>query len=274
APGHEPHESRIALEAGQVASLTVQLVAEPPVVVDPNAPVVRFESTPPGAEVFIDGVSVGVTPMRWAGGAVGQDYAIELRRPGSLSEARALAALEAGETAFSVELEADPMAERVLLGPEGDALEEAEGAAGSKADAEAPEVADSPAADEAAPAEPPAAEPPATEAPSAEVPADEAVPAEGPVTDGAAIERVMPDLIEPFGEDAPTTSRLTVSLVTIEQAVVYVDGTPLPDPAPFTDLEVPAGSHTVRVVNEKAGVDWTTTAEFDVGNTVSLRVTP
>lgn len=265
APGHAPHTSRIALKPGQVAPLTVELVAEAPVVVDPNAPVVRIESTPPGAEVFVDGVAVGVTPMRWAGGTVGQDYAVELQRPGSLSEARALAALEAGETTFTVELQADPMAERVLLDPQGEALEAAEARQVSSAAAAAEEAEDaetpaSPPNDEAAPTE---------EATPAEAPTEEA-----PATDEAAIERVVPDLIEPFAEDAPATSRLTVSLVTVEQAVVYVDGTPLPDPAPFTNLEVPAGSHTVRVVNEKAGVDWTTTAEFDVGNTVSLRVTP
>jgi serine/threonine protein kinase len=107
--GFVPHEERVSVEAGDKVRLTIALQpvkAEPvsngarpnnqppprvvptqaaPSVAAPAAPiavVATFSSTPSGADVLVDGRSVGKTPMSWDGGTAGSRYSIELRLAG------------------------------------------------------------------------------------------------------------------------------------------------------------------------------------------------
>lgn len=108
APGFVTHEEAITVEAGDKVRLQITLdpVSAPqtprtpatPVRVQPNQPtpptpppveepavppaVAAFSSTPSGAEVLVDGRSVGKTPVTWSGGDAGGRYSVEYRLNG------------------------------------------------------------------------------------------------------------------------------------------------------------------------------------------------
>ncbi len=108
AAGFVPHEERVSVDAGDKVRLQVTLQpvkAEPasngarpntpPTRVVPNQPepvaapvaapisvTVAFNSSPAGADVLVDGRSVGKTPMSWDGGSPGSRYGIEFRLSG------------------------------------------------------------------------------------------------------------------------------------------------------------------------------------------------
>jgi serine/threonine protein kinase len=72
--------------------------------------------------------------------------------------------------------------------------------------------------------------------------------------------------------EAPKSGTLTVVLVGGGWANVYVDGTKLAKTAPLRDVEIPAGSHEVRLVNEAAGLDVTQTVSVEAGKAATVRV--
>jgi tRNA A-37 threonylcarbamoyl transferase component Bud32 len=122
APGHLPRERAVELVAGQTFAVEIVLQPEPtpePVVAPepaatpapvaapqptprpaatPSAapaptatpapvaealpPIVYFRSDPPGAEVQLDGLVLGNTPLEWRDGETGRVYAVELRLGG------------------------------------------------------------------------------------------------------------------------------------------------------------------------------------------------
>lgn len=109
AAGFVAHEERVSVEAGDKVRLSVTLQpvkAEPvptsarpntpppsrivptqaaPSVAAPAAPIAvfaAFNSTPSGADVLVEGRSVGKTPMTWDGGTAGSRYSVELRLTG------------------------------------------------------------------------------------------------------------------------------------------------------------------------------------------------
>jgi len=107
AEGYEPWEDTIDLVAGERLRLkaALQALAGPPrervalpeptpaeVLAEPDpvepAPVVggpptaRFRSSPPGAQVYVNGSMVGSTPMDWKGGVAGASARVEYRLDG------------------------------------------------------------------------------------------------------------------------------------------------------------------------------------------------
>ncbi len=242
AEGYAPHEDKFVVTDGILTPRVIRLTrahAAAPLPADPTAPVVRFLSTPPGADIVIDGEVVGATPFDWTAGVEGRDYVVELRQPGFLTETRTLPSLSAGAQELAIELEPDNRGDNPLLDPSGTAI---------GGDDEPAAVVD-----------------------GSPVPA----PRVGP----DPTYRGVPDLIEPFdpvpaADPVPSAerSRLSVTLAAVDEAIVYVDGAPLSTRAPFVDVQIEAGAHTIRVVNQDANVDWTATREFVAGETVTLRV--
>ena len=97
AEGYEDHEEVVEVEAGGRAVLKVALerplvprpqdqVTPPIESKDPppptNVPQVRFESTPEGAQVYLDNSLIGRTPMTWSKGAVGGSHSVSFRLDG------------------------------------------------------------------------------------------------------------------------------------------------------------------------------------------------
>ncbi len=119
APGYLPRERQVELVAGQTFAVELTLQPEPtptpaptpeptatpvpekrptpkPVaaaatplpastpepVADALPPIVYFRSDPPGAEVLVDGRTVGNTPMEWREGVTGRGYPVELKLVG------------------------------------------------------------------------------------------------------------------------------------------------------------------------------------------------
>ena len=72
--------------------------------------------------------------------------------------------------------------------------------------------------------------------------------------------------------EKPAAGKLTVVLVGGGWAHVYVDGTKLPKTAPLRNVEIPAGTHEVRLVNEAAGLDKTETVTVEAGKAATVRV--
>jgi hypothetical protein len=67
--------------AGVVAVVTYLVIAK--VITQAPPPVVRIDSLPQGAQLFVDGeLQEGVTPAQLEGLAVGTDHAVEVRLPG------------------------------------------------------------------------------------------------------------------------------------------------------------------------------------------------
>jgi len=60
--------------------------------------VARFSSTPSGAEVYVDGALIGLTPVNWTRGTSGQSYQAELRLSGYQAERFKLTFPEGGSS--------------------------------------------------------------------------------------------------------------------------------------------------------------------------------
>ena len=96
AEGYEDHEEVVEVEAGGKAVFTVVLreparpgggvTTPPPDKKDPppptNVPQVRFESSPPGAQVYLDNSLIGRTPMTWSKGSSGGSHSVSFRMDG------------------------------------------------------------------------------------------------------------------------------------------------------------------------------------------------
>jgi serine/threonine protein kinase len=75
--------------------------------------------------------------------------------------------------------------------------------------------------------------------------------------------------------DAPSApTQLTVTLMGVGWANVYVDGVKLPKTAPFAKIEVKPGRHEIKVENPAAGFVKTETATFAPGQVTTLRFAP
>jgi serine/threonine protein kinase len=120
AEGYETLQEPVAIVAGKLTSFRRTLkeapkAAPPPPVVAPtptppsnvaSAPpraevpaqsaVARFDSTPSGATVVVDGQALGTTPLTWSEGTVGGRYAVEYRLDGHQSATGTLTGLTAG----------------------------------------------------------------------------------------------------------------------------------------------------------------------------------
>lgn len=90
----------------------------------PNEKVVAVASTPPGAEVFVDGKRVGRTPFEIKKLDLSKSHDIELKRPGFIAQSRTVSATDPFETkgdrdvlALAVTLEAEPKPERPAAAP-------------------------------------------------------------------------------------------------------------------------------------------------------------
>ncbi len=73
--------------------------------------------------------------------------------------------------------------------------------------------------------------------------------------------------------EGPKAGTLTVVLVGGGWANVFVDGKKLKKTAPLRDVEIAAGTHEVRLVNEAAGIDVTQTITVEAGKPSTMRVT-
>lgn len=73
-PGYDFLTRVVRVPAGKVLKLSESLV--------PKLPVVTFISEPAGAEIFVDGVSRGLTPLTLADLVPGEEYAIRVALPG------------------------------------------------------------------------------------------------------------------------------------------------------------------------------------------------
>jgi hypothetical protein len=99
ADGHAPFTETVTVAAGERVRLPATLVptAAAPTPTperdrrddapreqpeDVNVAIAWFESTPPGAEVLVDGRSIGRTPVEWSGGKAGSRYSVEYRLTG------------------------------------------------------------------------------------------------------------------------------------------------------------------------------------------------
>jgi serine/threonine protein kinase len=102
ADGYTPFEEKVTVDNGERVRLPVTLVARrstaPPAPrqqadngrtqgastssVDVNVAIAAFSSTPPNAEVYVDGRLVGRTPMDWDGAKAGAHYSVEYRLAG------------------------------------------------------------------------------------------------------------------------------------------------------------------------------------------------
>jgi len=123
ASGYRTHEAEFDVQEGRLAPMMIRLKPKAAArdVVDPTLPWIVVESEPPGAEVRVDGESIGVTPLRWTTGELGQPYILEIAQEGYFTHAKVFDALEAGKQLVDVELEPDPAAGPVpRLGVEDD----------------------------------------------------------------------------------------------------------------------------------------------------------
>jgi hypothetical protein len=97
AEGYVDATETVEIEAGDKAILKVNLKKERGKVTNPgvvtpvedktpppptNAPQVRFESVPAGAQVYLDNSLIGRTPMTWTKGDVGGSHAVSFRMDG------------------------------------------------------------------------------------------------------------------------------------------------------------------------------------------------
>lgn len=100
AEGYQPYEETLTLKAGDRLVYPVTLTPIPapetpreerrterreertPAAETASAAIARFTSSPPGADVFVDGKLVGKTPVSWDDGKPGQRYSVEYRLPG------------------------------------------------------------------------------------------------------------------------------------------------------------------------------------------------
>lgn len=117
APGFVTHEEKVQVEAGDKVRLQVVLTAvpapavphttevpstPPPQTVVSTAPAVKavaaFNSSPGGADVYVDGKRIGTTPISWDSGAAGSRYLVEYRLSGYDSAKFSAALPEAGGT--------------------------------------------------------------------------------------------------------------------------------------------------------------------------------
>lgn len=75
--------------------------------------------------------------------------------------------------------------------------------------------------------------------------------------------------------DAPSApTQLTVTLIGVGWANVYVDNVKLPKTAPFSKLEIKPGRHEIRVENPAAGLQKTETVTVAPGQVTTLRFQP
>jgi len=73
-------------------------------------------------------------------------------------------------------------------------------------------------------------------------------------------------------KEAPKAGTLTIVLVGGGWANVFVDGKKLDKTAPLRNVEIPAGTHEVQLVNEAAGLDVTKTVTIQAGGSETLRI--
>jgi hypothetical protein len=127
AEGFTPWEDQIRASAGEKIrqKVVLQPIGAPPVerpAPEPTpattAPVpgptsattsaVRFRSDPAGAEVYVDGVLIGRTPMNWDRAAPGGRYSVEIRKAGHSSKTTSVSIPASGGTeSVSVSLAAE-----------------------------------------------------------------------------------------------------------------------------------------------------------------------
>lgn len=78
-----------------------------------------------------------------------------------------------------------------------------------------------------------------------------------------------------LGLDAPAApTQLTITLIGVGWANVYVDGTKLPKTAPFAKVEVKPGKHEIKVENPAAGFSKIENVNLPAGQVTTLRFQP
>jgi len=112
ADGYEPHEEIVEVLAGKMGRITHSLERKRQSTAAIKSTRIRFESSPSGATVFVDGAVVGRTPFSWNDARAGQEYQVEYDLRGHRRARGRVDALEQGDQhSFSRTLEpvaADP----------------------------------------------------------------------------------------------------------------------------------------------------------------------
>ena len=112
APNHAPAERSVDLAGGVEETLTFDLVP-----VTSNEATVRIHSPLVGVEVWVDGQSVGRTPLNASVAVQPGRLNIEGRRPGYRTQQRQLTVHGGSEVDVRLDLELDPDAPPEVLGP-------------------------------------------------------------------------------------------------------------------------------------------------------------
>jgi hypothetical protein len=100
--GKKPYRRALRLEPGQTVQLTVEF--EP---LASKLAQVRVVSQLPGADILVDGILVGRTPLVSSFGVEPGSHRVELRRAGYLPRAEVLVLAEGGSAEIALELEQD-----------------------------------------------------------------------------------------------------------------------------------------------------------------------